>query len=159
TVLARAGNDMVVVDATAGQAWKAVLDGQDGNDVLVGGAQADTLRGGPRQRGAGGRLGRRRPGRRRRQRPAARRRRRRPARWRPRPGHACGRGGGEQRAGVTKTAFDAGPVAKVEATEAKTPGLCCFRHFHLAGMKIPRQGLDGGAGGANYRSWAVYFVL
>src|SRR5262249_53712686 len=45
-VLAGAGNDLVVMNEAAGAAWKAVLEGQDGDDRLVGGVRSDTLRGG-----------------------------------------------------------------------------------------------------------------
>ena len=40
------GNDHIVMDATAGQTWRAVFFGEGGNDHLVGSMQNDTLDGG-----------------------------------------------------------------------------------------------------------------
>lgn len=44
-VNARVGNDTVIMDSSAGQVWRALFLGGDGNDTLIGGAQNDTLDG------------------------------------------------------------------------------------------------------------------
>lgn len=46
SVLGGKGNDVIVMDATAGDFWKAHFLGEDGNDTLVGRGKADYLDGG-----------------------------------------------------------------------------------------------------------------
>ncbi len=46
TVFGDDGNDVITLDNSAGQTWKALFHGEGGNDVLIGSTQADELHGG-----------------------------------------------------------------------------------------------------------------
>ncbi len=46
TVFGDQGNDVIILDSSAGQTWKALFHGEAGNDTLIGSTRADILRGG-----------------------------------------------------------------------------------------------------------------